>query len=368
MTQTTSTVHADIDADQDRARERPSRRPLSGCSTGAASRGPLVRHVGIRGVGSHLPAAVLTNAALAQWVETSDDWIRTRTGITERRVAAAHETTSHLATVAARRALEHAQVAPADLDLVIVATVTPDSPFPAVAALVQEAIGARRAAAFDLAAACSGFTYALATGTQYIAGGLYERVLIVGADCFSRLVDWSDRDTCVLFGDGAGAVVLEPVPEGMGCLAFDLGADGSGASHLRVEPRATGPLVEAGMVCRPPAIRMTGSEVFKFAVRTIEGSTRRALQRAELTIEDLDLLIAHQANARILDAAAERLALPPEKVFRNVEKYGNTSAASIPIALGEALAKGEIRRGDLVALCGFGAGLSWASCVLRWSQ
>jgi 3-oxoacyl-[acyl-carrier-protein] synthase III len=328
-----------------------------------------VRAVGIAGVGGHVPDRVLTNFDLEKMVDTSDEWIVTRTGISERRIVAEGEATSDLSVGAARRAIEDAGIAAADLDLVIVATVSPDAPFPAVASIVQDAIGADRAAAFDLAAGCSGFIYGLATGAQFIASGLYERVLVVGADCLSRLVDWRDRSTCVLFGDGAGAVVLEPVADGMGCLSFDLGSDGSGASLLWVGSGSPADPQGAETTERiQNTIRMVGSEVFKFAVRKIEESTRRALARAELSVEDIDLFIAHQANARIIDAAAKRLGLPPEKVFMNVHKYGNTSAASIPIALCEALADGKIHQGDTVAMCGFGAGLTWASCILKWAR
>lgn len=337
--------------------------------TAARQLHPLLgRPVGITGVGSHVPDRVLTNFDLAKIVDTSDEWIVTRTGISERRIAGEDEATSDLAIGAARQALEHAGLAGKDVDLVIVATVSPDSAFPAVASLVQDAVGARSAAAFDLAAGCSGFIYALATGAQFVASGLYERVLVVGADCLSRLVDWRDRSTCVLFGDGAGAVLLEPAPEGFGCLSFDLGSDGAGAPLLCVEgggSRRFAPEANVGKL--ENTIRMVGSEVFKFAVRAIEDSTQRALERAQLSVADIDLFVAHQANLRIIDAAARRLNLPDEKVFTNVHKYGNTSAASIPIALCEALALGKLHRGDTLAMCGFGAGLTWASCILRWS-
>jgi 3-oxoacyl-[acyl-carrier-protein] synthase III len=328
----------------------------------------LGRPVGITGVGSHVPDRVLTNFDLAKIVDTSDEWIVTRTGISERRIAGEDEATSDLAVGAARRALEHAGVAAADVDLIIVATVSPDTAFPAVASLVQTAVGASNAGAFDLAAGCSGFIYALATGAQFVATGFFDRVLVVGADCLSRLVNWRDRSTCVLFGDGAGAVMLEPAPDGFGCLSFDLGSDGAGARLLCVEgggSRRFAP--EASVDHIENTIRMVGSEVFKFAVRAIEGSTRRALTRAQLSVPDIDLFIAHQANLRIIGAAAKRLELPDEKVFTNVHKYGNTSAASIPIALCDAFFLGKLHRGDTLAMCGFGSGLTWASCILQWS-
>jgi 3-oxoacyl-[acyl-carrier-protein] synthase-3 len=329
----------------------------------------IERGVGIFGIGSRVPERVLTNADIEKLVETSDEWIVTRTGISERRIAAEGEATSDLATGAAVQALEHAGVSPMDVDLVIVATITPDMPFPAVSNLVQDRIGARRAAAFDLSAGCSGFIYGLATAAQFIQSGLYRHVLVVGADVLSRVVDWKDRSTCVLFGDGAGAAVLGPVAAGEGMLSFDLGSDGSGAELLCVQAGGSRlPASAATIEAMQHTIRMNGSEVFKFAVRAIEESTRRALDRAGLTTADLDCFIAHQANLRILDAAAKRLELPPEIVFNNVHKYGNTSAASVPIAMVEALAEGRIRVGDTLALVGFGAGLSWASTILTWTR
>jgi 3-oxoacyl-[acyl-carrier-protein] synthase-3 len=323
----------------------------------------------IYGIGAYVPEAVMTNADLEKLVETSDEWIFTRTGISERRIVAAGEATSDLALHAARRALDHAGLSPSDLDLVIVATITPDMPFPAVSNLVQDRLGATRAAAFDLGAACSGFIYGLATAKQFIATGFYRHVLVIGADALSRVVNWSDRSTCVLFGDGAGAAVLGPAPEGAGLLAFDLGSDGSGAELLCVEAGGSRLPASAETVARMQhTIRMNGSEVFKFAVRAMEESTLRALARAGMSTADIDCFIAHQANVRILDAASKRLGLPPEVVFNNVHRYGNTSAASVPIALAEALAEGRIDRGDTLALVGFGAGLSWASTVMTWTR
>ncbi len=324
---------------------------------------------GIYGIGAAVPERVLTNADLEQRVETSDEWIVSRTGISERRIVAEGQATSDLAGEAARRALDHAGVAAGDLDLVIVATITPAMPFPGVSNLGQDRLGARRAAAFDLAAGCSGFIYGLATGAQFIASGLFHRVLVIGADSLSRMVNWNDRSTCVLFGDGAGAAVLGPVPEGSGLLSFDLGSDGAGAELLCVEAGGSRlPATRETVARMQHTIRMNGTEVFKFAVRIIEESTRRALDRAGLTTADIDCFIAHQANIRILDAAAKRLDLPAERVFNNVHKYGNTSAASVPLAMVEALSAGRFKEGDTLALVGFGTGLSWASTILTWTR
>jgi 3-oxoacyl-[acyl-carrier-protein] synthase-3 len=328
-----------------------------------------MRGAGIYGIGSYLPERILTNADLEQMVETSDEWILTRTGISERRLVGENEATSDLALGAARRALEHAGLAPTDLDLVIVATVTPDMLFPSVSSIVQDRLGATRAGAFDLGAACSGFIYGLATAAQFVQTGLYRHVLVVGADALSRWVNWKDRTTCVLFGDGAGAAVVGPVAPGDGMLSFDLGSDGSGGGLLRVEAGGSRLPASAETVARlQHTIQMDGREVFKFAVRIIEDSTRRALQRAGLSTVDIDCFIAHQANIRILDAAAKRLELPEERVFNNVSRYGNTSAASVPIAMVDALEEGRFQKGDTLALVGFGAGLSWASTILTWTR
>jgi 3-oxoacyl-[acyl-carrier-protein] synthase III len=340
----------------------------SRADAGLAGRLPApLRGAGIAGVGLYVPERVLTNFDLEKMVETSDDWIFTRTGISERRIVAAEEATSDLAAAAARAALAQAGVAASDVDLVIVGTITPDMPFPAVASIVQDRIGATRAGAFDLSAGCSGFVYGLATGAQFIQGGVYENVLVIGADVVSRILNWEDRSTCVLFGDGAGAALMRPAAPGKGLLAFDLGSDGSGAELLCVEAGGTRlPTSPETVAKMQHKVKMAGSEVFKFAVRVIEESTRRALERAGLSVADIDCFIAHQANARIIEAAARRLELPPERVFMNVDRYGNTSAASIPIALVEALAAGKVRSGDTVAFVGFGAGLSWAAAIVNW--
>ncbi|HEU4751552.1 MAG TPA: beta-ketoacyl-ACP synthase III [Armatimonadota bacterium] len=335
-------------------------------SNGASPR--FLRPAGILGLGSYAPERVLTNQDLERMVETNDEWIVSRTGIRERRIADPAEKTSDLAIRAASRALKDAELSPEELDLIIVATTTADALFPATASVVQAALGATRAAAFDLSAACSGFIYGLSVGAQFIGTGAYQRVLVIGAETLSRITNWRDRSTCVLFGDGAGAAVLGPVQQGQGFLAFDLGSDGGGAELLAVDPGGYGhPLTtgsEAELAC---SIRMAGQEVFKFAVRICEESTRRSLERAGLAPEDVDCLIPHQANIRIIDAAAKRLGIEESRVFSNVHRYGNTSAASIPLALNEAREQGRIRPGDTLALVGFGAGLSWASCVLNWT-
>src|SRR5688500_4420566 len=266
---------------------------------------PLLRGAGIYGLGSYVPERCLTNADLERMVETSDEWIMTRTGISERRIVAENEATSDLAYEAAVRALDHAGLAAADLELIIVGTATPDMLFPSVSSIVQDRLGASRAAAFDLGAACSGFIYGLATAAQFVQTGMYRHVLVIGADALSRWVNWHDRSTCVLFGDGAGAAVVGPVAPGEGMLSFDLGSDGSGGGLLCVEAGGSRLPASAETVAQlQHTIRMNGSEVFKFAVRVIEDSTRRALARAGMTTADIDCLIAHQANIRILDAAA----------------------------------------------------------------
>jgi 3-oxoacyl-[acyl-carrier-protein] synthase III len=329
---------------------------------------PLVGRAGILGLGSYAPERVLTNLDLEKMVETSDEWIVTRTGIRERRIAAPGEKTSDLGCQAAVRALQDAGLDAADLDLIIVSTVTGDFAFPSTSSIIQDRIGATRAAAFDLAAGCSGFIYGLATGAQFIQTGLYRHVLVIGAETLSRITNWRDRGTCVLFGDGAGAAVLGPAAEGEGFLSFDLGSDGSGAELLAVDPGGWGHPLTTGTDCELQcSIRMTGTEVFKFAVKVIEESTLRALDRAGLTVNDIDCLVPHQANIRIIDAATKRLGMPEGRVFNNVERYGNTSAASIPLALDEARQAGRVRPGDTLALVGFGAGLSWASCILNWT-
>ena len=321
---------------------------------------PSLRSVGITGLGYYVPSRVVTNADLEKIVETDDEWIRSRTGIKERRFIADDESTADMAEHASRAALEDAGVLPEDVQLIIVATCTADYEFPSTASILQNRLGAN-CGTFDLGAACSGFVYALVVASQFVAAGTYDRVLVVASEAMSRIVDWNDRTTCVLFGDGAGAAVIQAVPEGSGVLGFDLGADGSGGELLKVSSRLMPGEKEAS-----PYIVQNGREVYRFAVNIMGESAVRALKNAGLPESEIDLLVPHQANTRIIDAAAKRLKLPPEKVFINIEKYGNTSAASIPIALCEARAKGKVKHGDTVVAVGFGGGVTWASCVMKW--
>lgn len=322
---------------------------------------------GVLGVGHFLPEDIVTNADLAEFVDTTDEWIRGRTGIQARRRAHPDHATSDLAYHAALEALQSAHVQPEELDLIIVATMTPDTAMPATACRVQHRLGAHRAGGFDVNIACSGFVYALAIGAQFISSGFYRRVLVVGADVMTRVMNWNDRTTCVLFGDGAGAVVLGQVNPEFGIQGVHLGVDGSGADSLTI--RAPGSRIPARSDQARPEdfyLQMVGQEVFRFAVGVMGDAALKALEAAGKKPADVGLFIPHQANARIIEAARKRLELPPEKVFSNVEHYGNTSCGSVPIALFEALQQGKIREGDLVVLVGFGGGLSWASVALRW--
>jgi 3-oxoacyl-[acyl-carrier-protein] synthase-3 len=318
----------------------------------------------IVGVGKYLPSKVLTNADLERMVETSNEWIVDRTGIRERRLAADDETTASLGTNAARMALETAGLQADQIDLIICATCSPDGMFPASASLIQDALGATNASAFDINAACTGFLAALATGTQFINAGVYERVLVVGAEVLSRIIDWSDRGTCVLFGDGAGAVILEKADSG-GVGPFVLRSDGSGAKLLYARGPASSPLnpTAAEGFC----IVMDGREVFKFAVRAMEEVTRQAIDQAGLSLEDIDYVVPHQANQRIISAVGKAMNLPPERMISNVERYGNTSSASIPVALCEAWEEGRFKEGDRIVLVAFGGGLVWGSSIVEWS-
>lgn len=325
------------------------------------------RPCSIVGVGSYTPARVLTNADLERMVQTTDEWIVTRTGIKQRRIAAVDETTSDLATQAARRALDSAGIKSEQIDLVIVATVTPDMPFPSTACLVQEKLGATRAAAFDIEAACSGFIYALEIGQQFIMSRTYETVLVIGAEKLSSIVDWQDRNTCVLFGDGAGAAILQHRSGSHGLLTAHMGSDGSKASVLCVPGGGSlRPASTTTVEGRLHYLRMDGRETFKNAVPAMCHAAREVLRRCELTIEQIDCIIPHQANRRIIDAVAERLKARPEQVFINLDKYGNTSAASVAIALDEAVACGRIKRGSIVLMVAFGAGFTWGAAMIEW--
>jgi len=300
-------------------------------------------------------------------VDTTDEWITTRTGIRERRIAAADEATSDLAAKAALRALEFANVTADQVDLIIVATITPDMLFPSVACLVQERIGARKAAAFDLEAACSGFIYALEVGQQFIMSHTYDTVLVIGAEKLSSIIDWTDRNTCVLFGDGAGAVVLQSRPRSHGLLTACMGADGSKAGILSMPGGGSRiPASSDSVASRLHFLRMDGRETFKNAVLAMCTAANEALQRCDLRIDQIQCIIPHQANRRIIEAVAERLDAPPDRVFVNLDRYGNTSAASVAIALDEVVRSGRVKTGDLLLLLVFGAGLTWGSAVIQW--
>jgi 3-oxoacyl-[acyl-carrier-protein] synthase-3 len=329
-----------------------------------------LRPVAIAGLGMYVPERVMTNADLEQLVDTNDDWIVTRTGIRERRIAADDQATSDLALPAALEALQVAGLTPTDLDMIVVATCTGDNgSFPATAAILQDRLGARKIPAFDVAAVCSGFVYALDVAAQYIATGRYDNVLVVGAETMSKVLDWTDRNTCVLFGDGAGAVVLRPGIEGEGILGTVLGTDGSGACLLNIPAGGTRlPLTPALIEQHQDRMMMKGKEVFRFAVEIMGEAALRALDSVGLTREQVDLFIPHQANVRIIDAARKRLDLPTDKVYVNVDRYGNTSAASVPLALYEAWRAGKVLPGDLIVTVGFGAGLTWGANVIRWGN
>ena len=334
---------------------------------GNGGRPRVLRYAHIIGWGKYLPQKVLTNAEIARMVETSDEWIVTRTGIRERRIAGEHESTATLALNAARRALETADLNPVELDLVIVASATPEHIFPATACLVQDALGAVSAGAFDLSAACSGWIYGVDLAAQAIATGAIDYALVIGAETLSRFVNWSDRRTCILFGDGAGAVILGPSERPGGVLSCVLGSDGSGADTLSVPAGgsrlpASPETVKEGL----HTIQMDGRKVFRFATRVMRRAAVEAVQKAGLVMDDISLLIPHQANIRIIDSAARGLKLPDERVFVNLDRYGNTSSASIPIALCEALEAGRILPDDRLVMVGFGAGLTWGAAVVQW--
>ncbi|MBE0466115.1 MAG: ketoacyl-ACP synthase III, partial [Candidatus Desulforudis sp.] len=321
---------------------------------------------GIVGIGTYLPERVVANRELESLVDTSDEWIRERTGIRERRIARPDQSTSDLALIAAERAMADGGVAPEEVDLIIVATATPDMMFPSTASLVQERLKCR-AAAFDLAAGCTGFMYGLVAGGQFIATGTYRTVLVIGAEILSKILNWEDRTTCVLFGDGAGAVVLQPVPAGRGLMATCLGSDGSGGDLLKL-PAGGSRLPASTMTVEQKLhyIHMNGREVFRFAVRILVEAAVEVIRAAGLDQGQVDLFIPHQANIRIIEAAAKRLEVPMERVLVNVDRYGNTSSASIPLALDEAVRSGRLTDGDRVVMVGFGAGLTWAAAAMRW--
>lgn len=325
------------------------------------------RTCSIAGVGSYVPERVITNADLEEIVETTDEWITSRTGIKARRVAGTDEFTSDLAARAALRAMKKAGVRPEEIDLIIVATITPDMPFPSTACLVQQKIGAYRSAAFDIEAACSGFIFALEVGQQFIMSRTYNTVLVIGAEKLSSIVDWTDRNTCVLFGDGAGAAILQNRPNSHGLLTACMGSDGQKADLLSLPAGgsrcpASAESVAAGL----HYLRMDGKETFKNAVQAMNVAALESLRRCEIDISQIKCIIPHQANRRIIDAVTERLGARPEQVFINVDKYGNTSAASVAIALDEAVESRRIQRGDLILMVVFGAGLTWGAAVIEW--
>jgi len=325
------------------------------------------RPCSITGVGSYVPERILTNAELEKMVATSDEWITSRTGIKERRIAAADEFTSDLATQAAKRAMQMAGVTAEQIDLIIVATLTPDMQFPSTACLVQRKLGALRAAAFDIEAACSGFIYALEIGQQFILSRSYETVLVIGAEKLSSIVNWKDRNTCVLFGDGAGAAILQYRENSHGLLTAVMGADGNKADLLSMPGGGSAcPATLESVAAGLHYLRMDGKETFKNAVNAMVSAANEAMRRCDIDITKIKCVIPHQANQRIIDAVGERLKTTPEQLFVNLHKYGNTSAASVAIALDEAVKAGNIARGDLILLVVFGAGLTWGAAVIEW--
>ena len=324
---------------------------------------------GIIGIGCYLPEKKLTNQDLEKMVDTSDAWITERTGIKTRHIAAPDQATSDLAYEAAVRALADADTKPEELDLIIVATESPDYKYPSTACLLQARLGAKNAAGFDLSAGCSGFVYGLGIGSQSIVSGLYKKILLVGAETLSRITDWTDRNTCVLFGDGAGAAVLGRVEKGYGVLSLDLGADGSGGSHL-IQPAGGSrkPTTHETVDAHEHLIHMDGQDVFKFAARRMPYACRKVLQKAGMTIDDVALLVPHQATLRIIDNAIDRLKIDRDRVWINIDKHGNMSAACVPVCLTEAQEAGRLKKGDNVIMVAFGAGLTWAGALVKWAK
>ena len=326
-------------------------------------------NAGILGTGFYVPEKIMTNADLEKIVETSDEWIVERTGIKTAAGRPDNQPMSDLALRAAKAALADAGVAAEDLDLIIVATLTSDRIIPSTACMIQNLLGAKHAAAFDLSAACSGFAYAASVAAQFIETGAYKKALVIGAETLSKYINWEDRNTCVLFGDGAGAAVLGQVEEGYGILSFDLGSDGSGGDAIQIPSSGSlMPVSKESIDQKLNLIHMNGRDVFKFAVKAMGKTVKNSLAKIDMPQEKIDWLVPHQANIRIIESAAKRLSMPMDKVIVNIHKYGNMSAACIPIALAEAAAAKRFKKGDIIALSGFGAGLTWASCIIRWSK
>jgi 3-oxoacyl-[acyl-carrier-protein] synthase III len=323
--------------------------------------------VSITGIGANAPERVMKNDELARIVDTSDEWIVERTGIRERRVAAPEEALSDLARPAAEAALEQAGLQASALDLIVVATVTPDMLFPSTGAILADQLGAKDAAAYDLSAGCTGFVYAIAQAHGMVASGLVDHALVVGGDVLSKIVDWEDRSTCVLFGDGAGAVVLERVREG-GFLGFELGADGSGGPQLYMPAGGSrAPATAETVAGRQHFAKMNGREVFKFATRVLVDSAEKVLDECGVPVEEVDVYVPHQANVRIIDHARKKLGIPEERTVVNVDRFGNTSSGSIPLALGDAEVDGRLKEGEMVLMTGMGAGLTWGSALIEWT-
>ncbi|MGF7057258.1 beta-ketoacyl-ACP synthase III [Brassicibacter mesophilus] len=325
--------------------------------------------IGIIGSGSYIPEKVLSNYDLEKLVDTSDEWIRTRTGIKERRILDDDKATSFMATEAAKKAMSHANIRAEDIDLIMVSTVTPDMMFPSTACIVQSNLNCINAAAFDLEAACSGFLYGLSIAYSFIRAGVYKNILLIGAEVLSRITDWTDRNTCVLFGDGAGAVVISEVPANKGILGIELGADGSGG-HFLMQPAggSKSPANEETIKNKLHYINMEGNEVFKFAVRKMEDASLKVIEKSKISVDDVDFLIPHQANMRIIESARKKLKLSEDKVYINLDRYGNMSSASIPVALDEAIKEGKIKDDDTVLLVGFGGGLTWGASIIKWHK
>lgn len=323
--------------------------------------------IGIVGTGFYVPEKIMTNYDLEKIVDTTDEWIRTRTGIKERRIANVDEATSDLAAKAGAKALKNANICPEEIDLLILATHFPDHYFPSTACITQNKLGLKNAVCFDLSAACTGAIYSLFVAESMLKNSNYNTAMIIGTEIFSRTVDWEDRNTCVLFGDGAGAIIIKKDQIGKNIISFDFGSDGSGADLLKI-PAGGSMLPTSNKTIRERQhfIKMEGKKVYRFAKKMMVNSVIKALDKVDLTRKDIDLLVPHQANIRILKAVAKKLHLPLEKIMINLEKYGNTSAASIPIALDEAISQGKIQKGDIVVLTAFGAGLTWGSIVIRW--